>query len=135
MFMQKKEDRQLPTVFLAAYYASLAYVLFLGLNNIIYIILVALVALLFLISVINFYFKISNHASAAGAAMGVLLSMNLSGIQQDLLIPVLVLAVVSGLVISARLFLNAHNPKEVYSGYLLGIFTSVFTLGGFYFFQ
>jgi membrane-associated phospholipid phosphatase len=135
LLLSKKEDRQMPIIFLAVYYAGLAYVLFLGLNNVLYIVLVSLIGIVLLLGSINLFWKISNHAAGMGTAMGILLVLNLSNIQPDLLIPVLVISVVSGLVISSRLFLNAHRPKEVYVGYLLGLITSVIVLSSFYFFQ
>jgi membrane-associated phospholipid phosphatase len=135
LLLSKKEDRQMPIIFLAVYYAGLAYVLFLGLNNVLYIVLVSLIGIVLLLGSINLFWKISNHAAGMGTAMGILLVLNLSNIQPDLLIPVLVISVVSGLVISSRLFLNAHKPKEVYVGYLLGLITSVIVLSSFYFFQ
>jgi len=135
LFMLNKEDRQIPLIFLATYYTSLSYMLFMGLNNILYIIMVALVGLILFIGIVNFFWKISNHAAGMGAALGVLLLLNLTDIQHDILIPVLTTLVVSGLVLSARLFLNAHKPKEVYLGYLSGIITCSLILSGFYFFQ
>jgi membrane-associated phospholipid phosphatase len=135
LLLSEKEDRQMPIIFLAVYYAGLAYVLFLGLNNVLYIVLVSLIGIVLLLGSINLFWKISNHAAGMGTAMGILLVLNLSNIQPDLLIPVLVISVVSGLVISSRLFLNAHRPKEVYVGYLLGLITSVIVLSSFYFFQ
>jgi hypothetical protein len=74
----------------------------------------------FLITIITFWWKISIHASGAGAltCLIFMLSIRMHAPLAPYLISVLL---VSGLVLSSRLRLNTHNPKEVWLGYLTGI--------------
>lgn len=73
--------------------------------------------------------KTSLHMLSMGVFLGffLVLSNNYSVSLFPLLI---VLILLSGLLASARLYLKAHTPKEVYLGFLLGIFTQIIT---FYF--
>ncbi|HTO37295.1 MAG TPA: phosphatase PAP2 family protein [Brumimicrobium sp.] len=68
--------------------------------------------------------KISLHAIGMGAMFGFLYmySLPLENIPLILLISVLTLG---GIVMAARIYLNAHTLKEITWGYLLGFFTQV----------
>ncbi len=72
------------------------------------------------ISLINFRMKISIHSAGAGAlvALIMILSIKMHTSLTGLLIGSVL---VSGVVLSARLWLNSHTPKEVWSGFFLGI--------------
>jgi membrane-associated phospholipid phosphatase len=70
--------------------------------------------------VVTMFWKISFHMMAMGGFTGFLiaLSLLLSADVVWLLIPAIIL---SGLIGSARLVLNAHTPTQVYTGWLTGI--------------
>ena len=74
----------------------------------------------FAVALINFRWKISIHSTSAGAltALIIVLSFKMHTPLTIFLIPAIL---ISGLVLSSRLWLNAHSPKEVWLGYLLGI--------------
>jgi hypothetical protein len=74
----------------------------------------------FTVSLINFWWKISVHSVGAGAltALIFVLSFKTHTPLTIFLIPAII---ISGLVLSSRLWLNSHSPKEVWLGYLLGI--------------
>ena len=74
----------------------------------------------FTVSLINFWWKISIHSVGAGAltALIFVLSFKMHTPLTIFLIPAII---ISGLVLSSRLRLNSHSPKEVWLGYLLGI--------------
>jgi hypothetical protein len=80
--------------------------------------------------VITFYWKISIHMMSMGGFTGFLIAVSLA-LRYD--IPMLIVAsiLVSGLLGTARIKLNAHNPPQVYAGYLMGV--SVMLLLFFYF--
>ncbi len=82
--------------------------------------------MLFILS-INFFHKISIHAASIGATIGLVLLASFESFI-DLRILLAGLFVVAGLVISSRLHLNAHNHKELYSGFFIGLFTMVIFL-------
>ena len=74
----------------------------------------------FAVSLINFWWKISVHSVGAGAltALIFVLSFKMHTPLTIFLIPAII---ISGLILSSRLWLNSHSPKEVWLGYLLGI--------------
>jgi hypothetical protein len=82
------------------------------------------------ISIINFRMKISIHSAGAGAIT--ILIMILSVKMHTSLIGLLIASVmISGLVLSSRLWLGSHTPREVWSGFFLGIMVPALILSFF----
>lgn len=74
----------------------------------------------FVLTVINFWWKISIHAAGAGAMTSLIFVLSIR--MHTPLTPFLISAILaSGLILSSRLWLNSHNPREVWLGYLAGI--------------
>ena len=70
---------------------------------------------LVLMTVVTFFYKISAHQTAMG---GWVLSVKFTS--GPMFYYFLLVIVLSGLIGTARLYLNAHRPSEVYAGFLLG---------------
>jgi hypothetical protein len=70
--------------------------------------------------VITFYWKISIHMMSVGGFTGFLIAVSMA-LRYD--IPLLIIAtiLISGLLGTARIKLNAHNPPQVYAGYITGV--------------
>lgn len=75
---------------------------------------------IFLAFFLNVFYKISIHAVGMGAFLGVALSLTFIS-TYNLLFPLLLVVLIVGAVGSARLFLGAHTPREVISGYMVGL--------------
>ena len=71
------------------------------------------------VSMINFWWKISIHAVGAGALTATVFSLSFK-MHTPLTWYLLAVILVSGLILSARLRLNAHNPSQVWVGFLTG---------------
>ena len=74
-----------------------------------------------MVTVINFWWKISIHSVGAGSLIGLVLILSLK-----MLTPLewyLILTIIAGgLILSSRLKLNLHNPQQVWVGLLAGFF-------------
>lgn len=82
------------------------------------VVLMAFFALL-AVTLINFFWKISAHATGISGLLGASLYISFAyGVYNPALIVVLILC--CGLVCSARLQLNAHTPMQLFAGILLG---------------
>jgi membrane-associated phospholipid phosphatase len=89
--------------------------------------MLALIASLVAALSLNFILKISLHMLALGGAFGVVLAIQ----AQHRFGPIAIAAAIgllAGLVGWARLKLNAHSPREVYAGFLVGAVFSYFIL-------
>lgn len=89
---------------------------------------------------INLFYKISIHAVGVGGLLGLTIItisfFSYGSIPIDrtastyigTYLLLLVVIVICGLVGTARLFLDAHQPKEIYFGYALGIITQIISI-------
>lgn len=77
-------------------------------------------ALVAFATITTFFYKISVHSLAVWGAIGMMLPMNKVSEEGALLIPTAVVIIVAGLVMSSRLALNAHTPRELLVGGVSG---------------
>ena len=130
--LAKQKERLMPYLFTAVYYGVLTYIFYQGLSfHAFFVVMSSILLLILALVAINFWIKVSAHASGITGVLGFLWALKLSDAEEAMLYPIVAIIVVSGLVMSARLKLNAHNPLQVYLGALIG-FTICFC--GAYFF-
>lgn len=68
----------------------------------------------------NIFIKISMHAAGVGGAIAfIIIQLILAPSLQNILILLAVL-LVAGIIGTSRLYLKAHNPKELWTGYIVG---------------
>jgi membrane-associated phospholipid phosphatase len=77
-------------------------------------------ALVIISALITLFYKLSIHSAGIWGIIGILLPLNKASEEGVLLIPTLTAIVIAGLVMSARLQLNAHIPREVLVGAIVG---------------
>lgn len=119
LFMDEKEERNIPylitaAVYLADFYLSrkthapgLLSAYLLGCSTVMVVVLVT-----------NYFYKISIHAAALGALSGVIIAA-VPYTSVDLRVLLALSAVLGGLVISARLFLQAHTLAQTIYGFVM----------------
>jgi hypothetical protein len=73
--------------------------------------------------IVNFWWKLSIHAAAMGGMSGIFIAIAIR-YELDLILPIGVMLLASGMVGFARLKLDAHKPAQVYVGFLAGITVS-----------
>jgi hypothetical protein len=117
-----RKDRIMPFMFITMIYAATAYLFFQQ-----YPIPWAFKLLVLTASasmagaIITLWFKVSIHALAVSAVTSILLFSEISDREGTLLAPVIGAIIVSGAVMSARLWLEAHTMKEIITGAITGI--------------
>ena len=82
-------------------------------------------------TIITFFWRISLHTIGMGGLLGFFTEMMITqAFDKSIMIPVFMLTVIiAGLVGSARLYLEAHTPAQIYAGYAVGF---VGTAGGMF---
>lgn len=133
--MPTKADRPLPLLLATISHSLLTYLL-IGSNFVLSVLLWSISITLLLLTLISFRQKISIHAAAHAGMTAFFLSLHLHYSQHDLIYPLTAAVLFCGLVMSARLELNAHKPSEVWSGFFLGfglnfsiLFSALFFFG------
>ena len=81
---------------------------------------------------INRYIKISAHMASNGSAIAFLFLIHFY-FQFNMLIPIIIAIFFGGITASSRLYLKAHSPEEIYSGFLVGALITLLA-GTFYLF-
>ncbi len=119
--MRQRSDRYVPFIMITVFYVA-ATVLFYTMDSLSpnFVKLLAIVSILIVAAtVITFFYKISIHSLAMWGAVGILLPLTKASLGQ-LIWPTAIVIVLTGLVMSARLYLQAHTPREVLYGALTG---------------
>lgn len=128
LLMEEAESRTVPFVLTAIYYI-MAYVMVLRFNVpdvISSMVLGAIICLVCAVG-INLRWKISIHMLGLGGIAGALIGFSES--QGLYLLHVLVPVIfISGLIGTARLYENSHQPNQVYFGFLLGCVCEYFVV-------
>jgi hypothetical protein len=118
--IETRKERIIPLLSVSLFYSITTYIMFrlqipLFIKE--YIFSVSLIVLI--VTIINFWWKISIHSVGAGSLAGIVIFLSLKMMVPLtwFIIPVILIA---GLVLAARLKLNYHNSYEVYFGFLTG---------------
>ncbi len=123
MMIPIRTQRMLPLLYTAAIYVAAGMMIFRDnkLNDFRISEMLFLVAGLMIVAgVITLYWKISAHALGVGGIVGVLLKLVFSFYGIEYIFALIVGIIVSGVVMSARLYLGAHTLAQVVAGFFLG---------------
>ncbi|MEO9851958.1 MAG: phosphatase PAP2 family protein [Reichenbachiella sp.] len=121
--LENREERVMPFSFVSIFYGLTTYlfVFKIQVNDIIALLLIATSILVILLTIITLWFKISIHAASISGVVGFFLFFGIKFPESQTLYPLLILLISAGFVMSARLQLNAHTPKEILVGMLTGL--------------
>ena len=121
LLLDDRGERILPLLFSAVMFFMTYYLLRqLTLPSLIYFYVMGASLLVLLTLLISFAWKISIHLVSLGGLTGMLVVTSvLLNVDVSLLIMASIL--VSGITAAARIYLGAHVPAQVYTGYLLGL--------------
>jgi hypothetical protein len=123
----KRKERRLPFIFIALIYCAVTYMItrFTPIywdDNFLRFFLI-IDALVIVSVLITFFYRASIHALALSGLVGIFLPLNKMTEDINVFYTTLGLIVLTGIVMSARLQLNAHSPREMLVGSLLGLAT------------
>jgi membrane-associated phospholipid phosphatase len=122
MTLEHRQERNLPFFFTSLCFGVTSYLFYQEayFDRLFFYIMTLITLSVFLTLLFSFRWKISAHAVGLGGALGILFLLNKLLPENQLLYVIVAAIVLTGLVLSARLALEAHTPVEVYGGFLLG---------------
>lgn len=128
--LEQRRERILPFTLITLFYLVMAYFfkVKLDVNPLIQRIFISISIILILVTLLTLFLKISIHATAAGGLTGYFLALAYLFPRYPLYIPVCGMILLSGIILSSRLQLNAHTPVEAYAGFSLGLLVSLIGL-------
>lgn len=130
--MEKREERILPFTVISLYYVMTSYLFYLkvAVDYRMMFALSVMTVCVVLLTGITFFWKISAHMIGVSGLLGIVMYFSIKYPSLEMVNYVLMLIIFTGAVASARLYLHAHTPGEIYAGFFLG-FTLCF--GAFYY--
>lgn len=127
--MVERKERLLPFVFISAIYVAVTYLFHIharmNLNDNFLKFMVIIDMLVVVSTIATFFFKVSVHSVSAWGLIGILVPLNKITEVNSIFYPTLGVIVLAGVIMSARLKVGAHNPREVMLGAVLGLATGV----------
>ncbi|MCU0430831.1 MAG: hypothetical protein MUF42_12780 [Cytophagaceae bacterium] len=122
LMLERSKDRVMPLLIVAIFYSMLVYLI--GqrnqFNQWVYMVFIITTILILLTAFISTYWKISAHAVGYAGMLSMLMVIHAQSPHSMLFYPILLLILLGGMLLSARLYLRAHTPWQVYSGMALG---------------
>ena len=128
--LDNKNERFMPFLTTTMFYMLTTY-LFLKQMQGFYTMIVVLSSITFsiaMVTLITVFWKISAHSVGICGVIGFLFGFYQKYADPQLFYPILAVILLAGLLMSARLYLNAHTPSQVFTGALLGLAISFGTV-------
>jgi len=128
--IEDRKDRFIPHVLSSTIYVSTTWFFYskIGLVPNFYIIMGTITLCMILVSIINFFWKISAHSTAMGGISAFFISMFLLYNNDNFLIFFSLAIIFSGIVMSSRLYLQVHTISQVCGGFALGVLVGMLGL-------
>jgi membrane-associated phospholipid phosphatase len=128
--LEERKERILPFIFITVFYgvASWMFMTRINLGVLVNVMLIGITITILLLTIITFFWKISAHGAGVGGVLGMMAIFYLREPALNNATLLTAAVIVAGIVMSSRLKLNSHNPAQVYSGLLLGFFTTFLSI-------
>ena len=119
--METKEERRIPYLITALFFFLTFYLLRqVRLPSLIPLLLLGASLAMTITMLVNLRWKISAHMVGIGGVLGAIIGLSLR-LFIDYRLLILGLILIAGIIGASRMILNAHNPGEIYAGFVVGI--------------
>jgi hypothetical protein len=121
--LESRRERIRPSFFILLLYGVFTYLLSgkgLSLADNLFKLILIIDALVLISLILTIFYKASIHSLGVWGMIGILMPLNKVVDDGSLFMPTLLAIVVAGVIMSARLHLNAHSPREVLVGSFAG---------------
>ncbi len=122
--MEERQERIIPFSFITILYGVVTYLFYsrtrVSIDDNLLKFLIIIDILILIATIVTIFYKVSVHSMAIWGLIGILLPLNKTSEDGALFLPTILAFVVAGAVMTARLQLNAHTPREVMIGGMLG---------------
>lgn len=120
--MHSKEERVFPFSMISLFYMITTYLFYLKfrIDPALLLALVVITISVIILTSATFFWKVSAHMTGISGLVAIIFAIALKYPAYDYLELLVGSIVVAGLVGSSRLYLNAHTPGEIFTGFVLG---------------
>jgi hypothetical protein len=127
--LKERKQRILPFFFICTIYISITYIFYskyrFGLNDNLLKILMIMDLLVVVATLVTLFFKVSVHSIGIWGLVGITLLLTKISEVNTLFYATVGLILLAGIVMASRLQLDAHTPREVMWGSVIGLATSI----------
>lgn len=128
IYMNTSAERFMPYVSSLVLHAGLLYIIHdLAIPDFFKYLIITSVSVILSLLLINFFAKISAHATSVGGLLGVICFYEFIS-YEPMLMPICICLGICGLSGFARLYLQAHTEKQIYTGFATGLLSSLLCL-------
>jgi len=126
LLMDSRKDRIIPFFYIGIYYCILTYMFrhYLNFPPLLTSLMIIISGSVLATAVISLFWKISAHAISLGASLMIFILMNTIMPNEYIFYVIIGTLIISGITLASRLNLNAHTPKQIYVGFLVGMILS-----------
>ncbi len=127
--LENSKERVFPFLIIAGFYSVLIYFIRLTpqFNEVILVVMSSVTVAILIVAMISNFWKISAHAVGVSGMVALLAAINNRIPDSTLFYPLTILIILAGCLLSARLYLNAHNPAQILGGTVLGLLVGGFS--------
>lgn len=128
--LESRRDRFIPFMYIVVFYGFTAYYFNkqMMVTNLASGIFILVATMVLLTAIINFFWKISVHGVSVGGMVGIFLAVTYLNSSSVIIYMLFGSIIIAGLVLSARLKLQAHTQMQVYMGFMTGFSISLMAL-------
>lgn len=127
--MPDRRERILPFIFISVIYVAVTYLFYvqarMNLNDNFLKFMVIIDMLVVAATIATLFFKVSVHAVTVWGLIGILVPLNKITEVNSIFYPTVGVILLAGFIMAARLRMDAHNPREVMWGAVLGLATGL----------
>lgn len=125
--MDNRNERLVPFSFITIFYFVFTYMLYykfrIGPSDNVFKMMLIVDGLVLVSTLITYFYKLSVHSVAICGLLGIIIPLNKVAERNQLLVPTIIIILLAGVIMSSRLKLNVHTPREVLIGSLTGLTT------------
>ena len=125
--MDNRSERFVPFSLITIFYFMFTYMFYykfkIGPSDNVFKMMLIVDGLVLASTLVTYFYKLSIHSVAICGLLGIIIPLNKVAEHNQLLLPTIVLILLAGIIMSSRLRLNVHTPREVLIGSLTGLMT------------
>ena len=126
--IQKIEQRKRPLIFVITLFSFLSWTFFKipQLNDLAILFFASVFSFIIMYILFHWKIKTSIHMFGIGTFIGFVLAFSYK-YHFNMLFPMTILFIIAGMIGQSRLYLKAHNQKEIFLGFILGMGSQIIT--------
>lgn len=131
--MDERKDRHLPHLLAFLIFLGVAFLFnfFLPMFSLPFCLMLGSAVSVCITGIITLFWKISSHMVGLGGLVGFQITLARLAIPENFLMSILLSILICGAVFSSRLYLRAHDNRQLFAGFFLGIVISSLTISFF----